>query len=255
MDILGHALHGKGHEKVIVFNDWIGDCSSWSPVMPYIDETRFTYALTDVRGYGGSMSLKGKCNETEVASDTRRLMDHLGWDRVHLVGFSMTGMVVERLAIDIPERLKSVIAIGAVSAAGFKIPQELREKLKESIADDRKFHELLDFAMGDRLSRQWKNFKIRNSRETRDPEAARKYLDMFTLHDFSREAGRISVPFLIICGRYDLPNEQIDAQRALFTQWHDNIEFAEIETGHYPMQEAPVMLQTIMERFMSKYAD
>ena len=253
--VLGHTLHGKGSEKVIIYHDWMSDCSSWTPVLPYLDMKRFTYALTDLRGYGRSIDLAGEYNETEAAADTLELIDYLRWDRIHLVGFSMTGMVVERLAIDVPERIKSVVAIAAVSAAGFKMPDELRQKAIDSITDDEKLHELLDFAMGSRLSRQWKEFKLRSARETRTSSAARGYLDMFTLHDFSSEAGRITVPFLVICGKYDLPNEQIDAQRTIFTQWHENIEFCEIESGHYPMQEAPVRLQTVMHEFLSRHAD
>jgi 3-oxoadipate enol-lactonase len=252
---LGHALHGQGTEKVILYNDWMGDCSSWEPVLPYLDGERFTYALTDLRGYGRSIDLTGKYTETEAAADTLALMDHLGWERVHLVGFSMTGVVVERLAIDVPERIKSVVAISAVSAAKFKMPEELRQLAIDSITDDEKALELLDFAMGNRLSPQWKQFKLRTSRQTRTPAAARGYLDMFTLHDFSSEAGQISVPFLVICGQYDLPNEQIEAQRKTFTQWHTNIEFAEIESGHYPMQETPVRLQTLMDGFLARHAD
>jgi len=252
---LGHTLHGHGPERVVVYHDWMGDCSSWKPVLPYLDVERFTYALTDLRGYGRSIDLSGKYNEVEAAADTLALIDHLGWDRIHLVGFSMTGMVVERLAIDVPKRIKSIVAIAAVSAAGFKMPDELRQKASDSITDEEKFHDLLDFAMGSRLSPQWKNYKLRSARKTRTLAAARGYLDMFTLHDFSSEAGRIALPFLVICGKYDLPNEQIDAQRATFTQWHDNIEFAEIESGHYPMQEAPVRLQTLMDGFMSRHSD
>jgi 3-oxoadipate enol-lactonase len=250
--LLGYRLHGHGPEKVILYNDWMGDCSSWTPVLPYLDVERFTYALTDLRGYGRSIHLRGEYTEAEAAADTRILINRLGWDRVHLVGFSMTGMVVERLAIDVPERIKSVVAIAAVSAAGFKMAKELRQLAIDSITNDDKAMELLDFAFGNRLSRQWKQFKLRVSRQTRIPEAARGYLDMFTLHDFSSQAGRIVVPFFVICGKYDLPNEQIQAQRKTFTQWHDNIEFEEIESGHYPMEETPVMLQTLMERFLSK---
>ncbi len=253
--LLGHTLHGKGSEKVIVYHDWMGDCSSWTPVLPYLDMERFTYAFTDLRGYGRSIDLVGEYNETEAAADTLKLIAYLGWDRIHLVGFSMTGMVVERLAIDVPERIKSVVAIAAVSAAGFKMPDELRQKAIVSITDEQKFHELLDFAMGNRLSRQWKDFKLRGARQSRTLAAARGYLDMFTLHDFSSEAGRITVPFLVICGKYDLPNEQIDAQRTIFTQWHENIQFSEIESGHYPMQETPVRLQTLMDEFMRRHAD
>jgi 3-oxoadipate enol-lactonase len=250
---LGYKLYGQGSEKVILFSDWMGDCTSWTPVLPYLNAERFTYMLVDLRGYGRSVHLRGEYTETEAATDTLALMDHLGWDRIHLVGFSMTGMVVERLAIDVPQRIKSVVAIAAVSAAGFKMEIELRRLAIESITNDDKALELLDVAFGDRLSTQWKRFKFRTSRQTRTPEAARGYLDMFTLHDFSSQAGRIAVPFLVICGKYDLPNEQIEAQRRTFTRWHDNIEFAEIESGHYPMEETPVMLQTLMDGFLSKH--
>jgi 3-oxoadipate enol-lactonase len=237
-----------------VFNDWMSDCTSWDPVLPYFDVDRFTYALTDVRGYGRSIELKGRYDEKESAADTLQLVNHLGWSRFHLVGFSMTGMVVERLVIDVPERVKSVVAVCAVSAAGFKMPDELRQQCIDSITDDGRFRELLDVALGSRLSPQWKDFKFRSARATRRQDAARGYLEMFTRHDFSAEAGLINVPFLVICGRYDLPQERIGVQRETFSRWHKNIEFIEIESGHYPMQEMPVMLQTLMDGFMSRYA-
>jgi len=253
--LLGHRLYGHGSEKVVVYNDWMGDCTSWDSVLPYLNADRFTYAFTDVRGYGRSMGFVGEYHEGEAAADTLELTGHLGWDRFHMVGFSMTGMVVERLSIDVPERIKSVVAIGAVSAAGYKMPDDLRQQCIDSITDDEEFHKLLDVAFGTRLSQQWKNVKFRTARETRTPEAARGYLDMFTLHDFSAEAGSITVPFLVISGRYDLPDERIEAQRATFTQWHDNIEFVSLDCGHYAMQEMPVMLQTLMDGFMDRYAD
>jgi len=67
-----------------------------TPGGPYFDTKAFTYCLTDLRGYGRSMDLKGEYNEREAAADTVILADHLGWKKFHLAGFSMTGMVVER---------------------------------------------------------------------------------------------------------------------------------------------------------------
>ena len=125
--VLGHKVLGNGSEKAILYNDWLADCTSWEPTLPYLDTETFTYVLTDLRGYGRSMDLTGDYNENEAAADTLDLADHLGWDRFHLVGFSMTGMVVERLAIDAPDRIKSVVAIGPVSAAGIKMSEAERQ--------------------------------------------------------------------------------------------------------------------------------
>ena len=40
MPLLRHKLYGQEAEKVILFNDWMGDCSSWTPVLPYFDVER-----------------------------------------------------------------------------------------------------------------------------------------------------------------------------------------------------------------------
>lgn len=125
--VLGHKLIGKGRQRVFLYNDWLADCTSWEPTLPYLDTEKFTYCLTDLRGYGRSIELKGKYDEQEAASDTVALADHLGWHKFHLVGFSMTGMVVERLAVDVPERISSVVAIGPVSAAGIKMSDAERQ--------------------------------------------------------------------------------------------------------------------------------
>ena len=125
----------------------------------------------------------------EGAADTLALADRLGYDKFHLVGFSMTGMVVERLAIDAPERIKSVVAIGPVSAAGIKMSEAERQFFVDVITNDDKARELADRITGGQLSRQWQDVKLRLARETRTPVAARGYLDMWTLHDFRRGRG------------------------------------------------------------------
>jgi len=46
-----------------------------------------------------------------MAADIAGLMDHLGHDKVHLVGASMGGMIVQQLTIDHPERVASLCSI------------------------------------------------------------------------------------------------------------------------------------------------
>jgi pimeloyl-ACP methyl ester carboxylesterase len=47
----------------------------------------------------------------DMARDTTGLMDHLGLDSAHVVGASMGGMIVQTMAIEHPERLRSMVSI------------------------------------------------------------------------------------------------------------------------------------------------
>ena len=97
--ILGYSLHGHGPEKVLVLHDWMGDAANYDPVLPYLDTDMYTYVLADLRGYGKSQHLRGAYTVDEVTADAFRLTAQLDWDRFHLIGHSMTGMVVQRMVL------------------------------------------------------------------------------------------------------------------------------------------------------------
>jgi pimeloyl-ACP methyl ester carboxylesterase len=72
--------------------------------------------------------------------------------------------------------------------------------------------------------------------------------------DFSaafHEAG-VGTPFLVIGGRQDLPGFQEPHLRQTLGAWLPSIEFAfATDAGHYPMQETPALLASLMENFLS----
>ncbi len=105
--------------------------TSWPE--PFVDELvdrGFRVVLVDNRDCGLSTHLDGvSVNPFEVdptkvpyllsdmAEDLIGLLDHLGIDRVHLVGASMGGMIAQTMALDHTERVRSLCSIMSSTGA------------------------------------------------------------------------------------------------------------------------------------------
>lgn len=259
--ILGHRLHGEGENKVIVLHDWMGDAANYEPMLAYLDPKRSTWAFVDIRGYGGSRELEGRYTAEEVAGDAFRLANALGWSGFHVVGHSMTGIVVQRMALDDwasgARRLKSVVAITPVSAAGYPADSATREFLWSLIGRWELSAQGFAMLTGQRLTERWGEVKTARHLATSSKEALEAYYRMWLETDFSEEvrATSIGTPMLVIGGRNDLPGFQEEHLRATFGGWYSNVELSFItDAGHYPMQETPAYLAALVERFITKHS-
>jgi len=65
----------------------------------------------DNRGIGQSDKAGRLWTMRDMAEDTVRVADALGWDEFHLCGVSMGGMVVQELACEWPDRVRSLTLI------------------------------------------------------------------------------------------------------------------------------------------------
>ncbi len=68
-------------------------------------------------GYGKS-ALVGEMSFPSLASSLLALIDHRGWEKVHLIGHSMGGMVAQEFAIAHQDRLHSLTLFATSSAFG-----------------------------------------------------------------------------------------------------------------------------------------
>ena len=251
--VLGHELYGDGGDGVIVMHDFYGCRDTWAFARNFFDTTNFTYAFTEVRGYGESRNLVGEYTPIEAATDILALADNLGWERFHIVGHSMSGMLAQRVVLDGGARIKSAILNTPVAASGLSFSPEGFAIVAGSIDSNEMLAQAFDALTGERLCREWIDFKIRQTRSTRLHAAQTAYLKHCTEQGFLDAVKGNETPMLVIIGEYDM--EPFTAQTATetFLKWYPNAEVALCRNaGHYPQQEAPVYVATVMNEFLTR---
>ncbi len=95
-------------EPVILLHGYSDRLEMWSGPADSLAR-QFRVIVPDLRGFGhstksGAVSYYG----ASMVRDVRKLMDHLGLRRAHLVGYSLGGLLSANLAVDHPSRVRSV---------------------------------------------------------------------------------------------------------------------------------------------------
>ena len=105
----------RGEGPVVLFLHGVGGGhESWAPQLDSFS-LRFRAAAWDMPGYGESPPL-AEMTFPALADSLGELLDQRGWDRVHLVGHSMGGMVAQEFAVAHQDRLAS-LTLSATSPA------------------------------------------------------------------------------------------------------------------------------------------
>ena len=115
--MIWHTTIGNGPTKVVIVHGWFWDHRVFTPLFDALDTVSHTYAFVDIRGYGNSRQVAGEFTIGEVAADAMALADQLGWHEFHVVGHSMGGKAAQKVAMDAPARVQSVVALTPVPAS------------------------------------------------------------------------------------------------------------------------------------------
>lgn len=253
---LGYEIQGHGPRPVIVLHDWFCDRSNWEPVRPYLSSNDMTYAFVDLRGYGTSRNIKGAYTLEEASADVLALVRQLGWKRFSVVGHSMSSLVMQRLAQLAPDRMAAGVAITPVPPTGLGKDEEMIAMSKKlAMASDERRGEILPQIWGTRLSDAWIAFKARRWGEVAERAAVAAYVDMYCKTDISEKARGVQTPMLIVAAEQDASPFRAESLAQTMLPYYPNAEIATLhECGHYPMQEMPPLLATLLERFLTRHA-
>lgn len=107
--LINYELSGKENSPVVMLSHSLA-CSlvMWNPQMDIL-EAHFRVLRCDTRGHGASDAPEGAYTLEQLGEDALALMDALEIETVHFVGLSMGGMIGQCLALNHPDRLKSLV--------------------------------------------------------------------------------------------------------------------------------------------------
>jgi pimeloyl-ACP methyl ester carboxylesterase len=165
-------------------------------------QNHFRCILPDMRGHGRSISDSPAWTTPGLADDVPAMLDGLGIDSAHVIGYSLGGDVAIYAAARYPERFRSLVTIGA-GAQVLPANQELADQFEPEALEargERGFIALLQANHAQAHGGDWRAFVRQTIANWR------RYPDLSP-----EELGRIRVPALFIAGAADsfVPAEKL----------------------------------------------
>lgn len=241
-----------GHGRPVLFlHGWLGSWRYWYPTMEYVSTNFRTYSF-DFWGFGESRKERPAESIQAYSDQVIRFLDELGIDKVLLVGHSMGGMVALKTAINHPDRITRVAAVGApingdslswllkltdqpLLASAFARFTWLRRymfRLFLGETNDPAIHEVLDDS-------------VKSSSTT-----LRRSVGSMWRTDLTPELARLTVPSLVVHGGRD---EIVHPNQAdLF----DSVPTSQVvvmpESRHFPFLDEADLFNDILMRFLKQ---
>lgn len=200
------TVHGEG-DVVLFLHGVGGGAESWRPQLEHFSRGRCA-AAWDMPGYGGSR-LEGSMSFAALADALAALLDARGWERVHLVGHSMGGMVAQEFAARRQDRLASLVLSATSSAFGRadgafqkQFVSDRLEPLDGGATMADLADELVNEMMGASPDPDGRDIAWRCMSEV--PEATyRAAIACIVTFDRRDDLSRIAVPALVVAGEQD----------------------------------------------------
>ncbi|AVF41966.1 alpha/beta hydrolase [Pandoraea apista] len=249
-----HHRVGHGPHAVIVLHGWFGDARSFHECEPWFSADEFSYVFMDYRGYGDMQAMPGRYTIAEIAGDAIALADALDLSTFSLIGHSMGGMAIEKVAALAPRRVRKLIPIAPVPCGGVSF-DAARRALFEGAATSQDYRKtIIARSTGERLPPSWIEWKAQYSATHSSAQAFAAYFNAWADTDFIDEI-HSALPVKVLIGEHDpVFNTELMTQTYLRRYTHARLEVLG-NAGHYPMNETPLALVAAIETFLRSAGD
>lgn len=267
-----YYLAGTSGPALVLLHGGVLDCAeqAWGEIVPRLSDRFRLYAL-DWPEHGGSWPARSGTGEAVLGDVLIRLVDHWRLDRFHLVGSSQGGGIATRFALDHPERVERMIAIGPVGyddrrlvLAAMSVLVRIPHLARLVTRLLSRFPWLVRLSLraartrGERTIGFEESVALGVEQVRRADRHGSTIVDDYLVDSFARlhdridyrpEVHRLSVPTLIVRGSRDLTT----SERAL--RWAAGVmpsgRFRSIEgAGHLVSRDDPRAVAAIIEEFL-----
>ena len=214
--------------------------------------SQYQVVVWDQRGFGRSTDNGRQCSPVTAVQDLRRLLDHLGINRAHLIGQSMGGWAALGFAVEAPDRVRSLTL--ASTTAGIQLPPEIVHAVTQNRPIDRpetQFlgqHPAIDEHLPERDLALSYLYQVLGSFGTERSNASLMAELLTTTYDSERIA-QVDCPVLFVFGENDqtIPATLI---RVLAASMRGALTVEIPDAGHSPYFESAYTWNTIVKRFL-----
>ena len=184
---------GSG-DAVVLSHGAGGSHAIWMHQTPVLAE-HYRVITWDQRGWGKSTDTVGLAGDPNTAvEDLRRLLDHLGVDRAHVIGQSMGGWVVAGFALRHPER---TLSLTLANTYGGLTTEAMLELLTPERIQERR-------GQGRHIADPVRAFQYEQISRLAPPRPPTDLREKMAGANWDLEAARkLTVPILLVTGPHD----------------------------------------------------
>ena len=245
LDGLHLSVLEAGTGEPIIFVHGVVTTSNIFPKYVGAYSPEFRGIAVDLRGYGDSEKPATGYSIPQFSKDLIKLADVLQIKKAVWVGVSMGGMILQRLALDHPERVRALVLVSTTDGA------MILDKDIPTIGASREYQEVSRNMIVESFpaGTQSKTYQPLVDRiPTWNGTVIREALTSMSQFDVHGQLTRISVPTLIMVGAKDdvattAIAKGIQAQIA-------GAKLVEFNTGHFMMAEDPDRFRTVLGDFL-----